>query len=141
MYERDNKLPKLARINGDQCLEALRTIDFNRMFPAEAFPEFKRNLNDTTMIHRMFYKIFIKIKDNYYIGKIDELIDDTESWRQAFLKVYQDKDFTPYMHLLVSHMGFYVERHGDVDIFNIQGLEKLNDHTSTEYFRASNKQR
>ena len=89
----------------------------------------------------MFYDLFIKLKANHYIGKINELITDTEMWRKAFLKVYQEPEVTPYMHLVISHMWFYVQLHGDVDIFNIQGLEKLNDFTSTEYFRATNKQR
>ena len=111
------------------------------MFPPEQYPDLKQNRNDTTNIHRMFYDLFIKLKANHYIGKINELITDTEMWRKAFLKVYQEPEVTPYMHLMISHMWFYVQLHGDVDIFNIQGLEKLNDFTSTEYFRATNKQR
>ena len=43
------------------------------------------------------------------------------------------------MHLFSSHLSYFVKSFGDVDLFNIQGLEKLNDLTKSEFFRATNK--
>ena len=133
-------MQKLARLNSEHFLNALRTIDFTLMFPPEEFPEFSKREEHTT-IHRLFHDIFINLKENHYVENIDKLQTATENWRRSFLKVYHPKELTPYMHLFVSHMCYLVKLHGDVDVFNIQGLEKLNDQTSTEYFRASNKQR
>jgi len=33
----------------------------------------------------------------------------------------------------------FISTFGDVDIYNIQGLEKLNDFTTQQFFRATNK--
>ena len=36
-------------------------------------------------------------------------------------------------------MAEFITTFGDVDIYNIQGLEKLNDLTTQEFFRATNR--
>jgi len=40
----------------------------------------------------------------------------------------------------VGHLAEFISAFGDVDVFNIQGLEKLNDLTTQQYFRGTNKQ-
>jgi hypothetical protein len=132
----------LGRITGQQCLKVMEKIDFNCLYPVADFPMFSQR-DEHTLIYKKFSEIFLKLKANYYVDKIDELKQDTELWRKAFLDVEKNhvKEFTPYMHIFIKHTDFFVSRHGDIDLFNCQGLEKLNDHTSTEYFRASNKKR
>ncbi|RMZ97560.1 hypothetical protein BpHYR1_039871 [Brachionus plicatilis] len=38
-----------------------------------------------------------------------------------------------------SHVHQFQKFHGDIILFNLRGLEKLNDQTTIQYFRASNK--
>ena len=55
-----------------------------------------------------------------------------------FLTVYQTKHVTPYMHLLVSHIPQFLEMYGTLAPFSQQGLEKLNDDLTKDYFRSTN---
>ena len=43
------------------------------------------------------------------------------------------------MHAFVNHLHEMIEIHGDVSLWTMQGLEKLNDILSKEYFMATNK--
>lgn len=59
-------------------------------------------------------------------------------WMAKFLSVYQSKHVTPYMHALIAHVPEFVSLHGNIVAFTQQGLEKLNDATTKNYFQASN---
>ena len=52
---------------------------------------------------------------------------------------FEPEDVNPYLHILVAHLHEFKMIHGSVNNFNQQGLEKLNDRTTMEYFRATNK--
>jgi hypothetical protein len=43
------------------------------------------------------------------------------------------------MHCFVSHLHEFRESHGDFNIYNQQGMEKLNDIITVDYFRKSSK--
>ena len=58
-------------------------------------------------------------------------------WATRFLSVYQSKHVTPYMHALISHVSELVSLHGNIVAFTQQGLEKLNDTTTKNYFEAT----
>ena len=45
---------------------------------------------------------------------------------------------TPYIHLLVSHIPEFLEVYGTISYFSQQGLEKLNDDITKDYFRSTN---
>ena len=64
---------------------------------------------------------------------------ETKKWGQLFLRVYESKHVTPYIHIFITHLSQFVEQHKDVNSFNMQGLEKLNDLTTKQYFQATNK--
>lgn len=70
--------------------------------------------------------------------KLDEFDVKLKKWMEKFLSVYQTKHVTPYMHALFSHVSEFVALHGNIVAFTQQGLEKLNDITTKNYFRASN---
>lgn len=55
-----------------------------------------------------------------------------------FLSVYQTKHVTPYIHLLVSHVPEFLEIYRTISQFSQQGLEKLNDDITKDYFRSTN---
>ena len=60
-----------------------------------------------------------------------------KNW-MSFLSVYQTKHVTPYMHLLVSHIPQFLNMYGTLAPFSQQGLEKLNDDLTKDYFRSTN---
>jgi hypothetical protein len=53
------------------------------------------------------------------------------------LKEY--KPITPYIHEFVFHIPEFLRLYKDVNIFNTEGLEKLNDFTTEDYFKSTNR--
>jgi hypothetical protein len=124
---------KLRSFNGDECLYILKYIQFDKIEPS--FGEnksYQKIFND-------FHDIFIKVKTNFYKDNSKELESDTDEWLKAFQYSFHSRHVTPYMHLFAGHLCFFVEKHGDVDIFNVQGLEKLNSLTKQYHRKTNNK--
>ena len=55
----------------------------------------------------------------------------SKAWLQLYLTVYQSKHVTPYMHALVAHLHEFLQ-------ITQQGLEKLNDVFTQQYFQSTN---
>ena len=62
----------------------------------------------------------------------------SKAWLQLYLTVYQSKHATPYMHALVAHLHEFLQIHGAIVPFTQQGLEKLNDVFTQQYFQSTN---
>lgn len=63
----------------------------------------------------------------------------TQQWMELFQKIYITIHITPYIHAFVSHLHQFQRLYGDINMFNLQGLEKLNDETTEQFYRATNK--
>ena len=63
----------------------------------------------------------------------------TKDWLELFLTVYNKTTVTPYMHAFVFHLHEFVHLYKDINAFNCQGLEKLNDISTGHYFKSTNK--
>ena len=66
---------------------------------------------------------------------IIQMLDD---WITLFISIYQTKHVTPYMHILRSHIPQFIKIYGTLAPFSQQGLEKLNDDITKDYFRSTN---
>ncbi|CAF1593409.1 unnamed protein product [Didymodactylos carnosus] len=62
-------------------------------------------------------------------------------WVKQFASIFGDSYVTPYMHVLCDHMSEFQEKDEDDELscFNLQGAEKYNDLSTTDYFRSTNK--
>lgn len=136
--ESDKMILVLRSFNGNECLKAIQNMDLDANFP-EFLHNHTPSLKDISKLFRDFYDIFMKIKQNFYRKKIDLLEIDTNEWLNNFNNCFHSSMVTPYIHLFSSHLCFFVEKFGDIDSFNISGLEKLNDQTTIQYFKATNK--
>lgn len=58
---------------------------------------------------------------------IEDFEHRTRQWGRDFIRVYQTKNVTPYIHALMNHVGQFMRIHGCILAFTQQGLEKLND--------------
>ena len=76
-----------------------------------------------------FYSIYKHIRSVEPASKqlVTELQHNVQEWIVLFKSIYQSKDVTPYMHILLYHVPEVLQRYGTIAIFNQQGLEKLND--------------
>ena len=66
-----------------------------------------------------------------------ELQRNIKSWFEHFLKVYQAKDVTPYMHALCYHVPEFLSLYQNIAYYTQQGLEKYNNRASKDFFRST----
>jgi hypothetical protein len=88
-------------------------------------------------IWRVFYEILQDVKEVKVTP--EELKKRTSEWLELFLTVYAKSTVTPYMHAFVFHLHEFVRLYRDINAFNCQGLEKLNDISTGQYFKSTNK--
>lgn len=91
--------------------------------------------------------IWVEFKEIYKIIQSSDPITDNQltnlksrlkRWILLFLSVFQTKHVTPYMHVLISHIPEFLSLYGSISQFSQQGLEKLNDDITKDYFRSTN---
>ena len=83
----------------------------------------------------LFQSIFIRFLDLYFRMKetfssneiVDTFQEEVKEWIRDFLKIYQAKDVTPYMHAFNFHVPPVLKLYKNISYFNQQGLEKYND--------------
>ena len=68
-----------------------------------------------------YWRIHIGYTKKFYLTRTDLLRTRTENWQKDFQAIFHNKNFTIYMHNLVSHLADDIEEHGNVDLFNLQG--------------------
>ena len=86
-----------------------------------------------------FYDLIIQLGKQEY-SNVDGFERLAKSWVKNFLKIYQTKDITPYIHAFSMHIPQFLRLYGNIVSFTQQGLEKLNDLT-TEYFQSASNHR
>lgn len=67
------------------------------------------------------------------------LKNKTHEWFKLFRSYYHGDVVTPYIHIFVSHFHEFLEMHGDLNLFNQEGLEKLNFDVRQIYRKSTNK--
>ena len=84
-----------------------------------------------------FWSIYNDLRKN--VLSANEVKLKTANWWIKFTSVYHKSHETPYIHLFVNHLHEFIDIHGDVNSYSQQGLEKLNDLTTSQFFRGTNK--
>lgn len=65
---------------------------------------------------------------------------EVKAWVNLYASVYQKRDVTYYMHVMVKHAAAVLTNHGSLNRFSQQTFEKLNDQITKCYFRGLNHQ-
>ena len=68
----------------------------------------------------------------------ESLKEKTSAFLNRFKSLYVSK-ITPYIHTLIFHIPEVYEKYGNLNFFSAQGLEKLNDLSTYQYFSSTNK--
>lgn len=129
IYKKENDF-YLRDLRGPQKIKLFSKFDLKNLFPEY---EDSHKVDD---LWRKFYYIYNSIKDNKLVHYEIETL--TKEWLNDFLKLYHRKHVTPYMHAFTFHLKEFVEIYGDINAFNQQGHEKLNDITTLQYFKSTN---
>ena len=71
-------------------------------------------------------------------SEADHFQADAQKWVADFTSVYQTKHVTPYIHIMATHVPYFIKKYGNLVQFTQQGMEKLNDETSIDFARSTN---
>ena len=134
MYlDKDSKVLKWRDLTGPEKLKLFNKINISQLF---------LNIPHTTNVQKI-WKDFLNIYTTLCLNSIDdekikEFKTTVKEWLVLFLSVYQTKNVTPYIHTLVFHIPEFLDLYGSLAPFSQQGLEKLNDNLTKDYFRSTN---
>jgi hypothetical protein len=135
---------KLRSLNGEDRSKVFEKLFENFGLLSDHFPE-NLNLLIEDFVWREFYQLFLMVKsytNNPYDlhFPIDFLEQRLRKWLTFYLKLNSGfENLSCYVHAFVFHIPEMIKNNNDINIFNCEGLEKLNDF-STQYYRlCSNK--
>ena len=113
-----------------------KTRLFEKFNLSEIIPDHEK-FDSVVAIWTEFYELLQLVK----AVQIDpvELKMRASEWLELYLTVYARTTVTPYMHAFVAHLPEFVHLYKDINAFNCQGLEKLNDMTTGQFFKGTNK--
>ena len=133
---------KLRSLNGTERLKFLsKCFDNESESLKKLFPEL--DLNNESFVFKEFHDLFNTIKlygvQSNQMNLI-ELETRLQIWLVAYSKLNEsDNSITPYVHSFVFHMPEFLRKHNDINQFNMQGLEKLNDLATQYYHNSTNR--
>lgn len=120
-------------LTGSEKLKVFQNIKISSLLPG---------LDSAEVIQAIWDDFIAVIKGLKMYYTSDESIIQLKSridvWFQNFLKVYQTKDATPYVHAFLNHVPEFLKKYSNIECFTQQGLEKYNDRTSKDYLRSTN---
>ena len=123
---RTSKMLKSRSLTGPEKLKVFRNIKVRLLLPNSPCNEASKiqHLWDELLQLNM---LFSSAGDDLSPVVIDDFECRARKWARDFLQVYQSKEVTPYIHAI----------HGSMLPFTQQGLEKLNDVVTKNFFRSS----
>ena len=130
--DREQKKISSRDFTGPEYVKIFSQIDLDSLIPQHP----KLGLIKT--LWRDFQCINEQLTKNLSPDDIDHFEVFCRSWVKTYTEVYQRKDITPYMHVLMNHIPEALKIHGCIAKFSQQSLEKLNDITTCWFFRSTN---
>ena len=122
---------KWRDLTGPEKLKLFKNINIILLFPDIT------NNDKIQELWKSFGGIYQQLQSNDHLNA-DQLQDDVDAWISLFTSIYQTKHVTPYIHILVSHIPQFIKIYGTLAPFSQQGLEKLNDNLTKNYFSSTN---
>lgn len=112
---------------------------FSKMDVKKCLPTFEY-ANEVQSIWTGFYNIYLSLhNDCMSDSEILEVDNKINTWFGMFTDMYAGKYVTPYIHILRCHVVEILNEHRSVSVYTQEGLEKLNDLSTTNYFSSTNR--
>lgn len=87
-----------------------------------------------------FYEIYTLLHNDSFTGEEIDLVEaKIDEWFVEFRKLFAAAHVTPYIHILKWHVPEMLRRHGTISMFTQEGLEKLNDKSTVNFFASTNR--
>ena len=138
---------KLRSLSGSDRLKIFESFCGGQNMLRDIFPADLIDLNIEEYAWSKFYESYEQIKEfssnpnnNNPQNSIESLKSTLKEWL-GFYMMLIGNNISPYAHALVWHVPEFLEKYGEISIFNMQGHEKLNDFFTVYYHRSSNRNR
>ena len=130
---------KLRSLNSNEKSKIIEKISnktyFIKIFPKKIQKDSILNeIIDTFAEFKMINEL-LKLNFSRFLDKKD-LEQKIKSWLNKMINL--DPDITPYTHILGFHVVEFIENYENLNLFSMQGLEKLNHLTKISYFKQTN---
>ncbi len=66
-------------------------------------------------------------------------LDDMCKWGQSFVRLFCKEDVTPYIHVFVYHVGWYLKRYHRIEKFTTYSLKAKHTENKLQLARGTNK--
>jgi hypothetical protein len=136
---------RLRSLSGTERLKIFSKIFEDGSKFEYVFANIGMNFRYENYVWKNFYEIYLQIKSFDDIDVSHDTVNTLKSDLKKWLKIYdllsQRDHITPYIHAFVFHMPEFITKFRKVNLYNVQGLEKLNDLTTRYYHSSTNKQR
>ena len=131
---KESKKLKYRTLTGPEKL-----LLFKKLKLAETFPQIPNSLKVAELWRRLLIinEILSVRPANVTTTILDRYELESKEFVQLFTEIYPAKHVTPYMHCMMMHVREFFEIHGCLIPFTQQGLEKLNDCMTKDYFRST----
>ena len=94
--------------------------------------------NGIYLLWKDFFSILTSLKSEQ-LPDLDHVQGLINQWFIQYVSLYTQTSVTPYMHMFNYHLIDQYKKYGNINYFNTQGLEKLNDLSTMDFFKATNK--
>ena len=129
---KETKQLEYRDLTGAEKVKLFQNINISFLLPNSKYKDKIQKIWDD------FWEIRQDLKHDFQPDDVDTLKGKITLWLENYLKVYQAKDVTPYIHALYAHVPEFLSLYTNLEYFTQQGMEKYNDITSKNFFRSSN---
>ena len=129
---KDSKKLKWRDLTGPEKQKLFRNINISQVLPNH------QKCGQISQLWKQFLTIIDMLSSHNPQLSKEQIQDASKSFLEQFLKLYHTKHVTPYIHALVWHVPEFIQLYGNISPFTQQGLEKLNDKTTKNFFRSTN---
>lgn len=138
----DKKI-NLSKLNQNERFKIIDKFFLDSNTLMSIFPKEFQMDTTLTQLNKLFFdfrKILAIIKsDNRHNFDSNSLKSKLKEWLSDFIKI--EPKITPYIHIFCFHVPEFIEIHGDLNLFSMQGLEKSNGFSKVNFFRQTNRQK
>lgn len=131
--DKESSLLKYRDFTGPEHRKIQTSINLLDLLPSD------QNLHKIVKLWEDFSKLMEMLKKKMPSdADANECSERARKWVSLYGEVYMYKNITPYMHVLMNHFPESMKFHGNLNLFCMQGVEKMNSEVTQWYFRSTN---
>ncbi|CAF1266255.1 unnamed protein product [Didymodactylos carnosus] len=115
---------------------------FTRHMPLEIIIKDKEKAKKISQLIKDFFDILDQCKISTALLEQEHVFNlkqRCEQWGLDYARLFGVDQITPYIHVFSSHLHEFYDRFNNLNTFSLQGVERLNELLTRDYFGGSNR--